>query len=67
MQSDNNQDIKRFYVYGHYTKETNILFYIGVGTILNTKTTKVISKYSRAFHFKNRNKFWNNMVNKYGV
>lgn len=67
IQSNNNQGVKKkYYVYGHYTKDTNILFYIGVGTILS-KSDKEKSKYSRAYHFKNRNIFWNNVVNKHGV
>lgn len=66
-QSNNNQRVKeKYYVYGHYTKDTDVLFYIGVGTILNN-SDKEKSKYSRAYHFRNRNKFWNNVVNKHGV
>jgi len=64
--SNNNQRVKKHYVYGHYTNE-NILFYIGVGTILNLKTNKYISKYSRAYHKANRTKFWNNIVSKHGL
>jgi hypothetical protein len=64
--SDNNQRVKKHYVYGHYTNE-NVLFYIGVGTILNLKTNKHISRYSRAYHRANRTKFWNNVVSKHGL
>lgn len=66
LQSDNNQRVKRFYVYGHYTFEGNI-FYIGVGTILNLQTTKLLSRYARAYHFSHRTKFWNHIKNKNGV
>ena len=35
-QSNNNQREKeKYYVYGHYTQDTGVLFYIGVGTILS--------------------------------
>lgn len=66
QKSNNNQRVNKFYVYGHYTND-NKLFYIGVGTILypNSKTHKQI--YSRAYHFSNRNKYWKNISNKYGV
>ena len=64
MQSKNNQRV--YYTYAHYTLDTNILFYIGVGTILNTKTQKEKSRYSRAYHSKNRNKYWQNVSNKHG-
>lgn len=53
-------------MYGHYTKDTNILFYIGVGTILNLNTERMISRYSRAYHTDNRNNYWNNVYNKHG-
>lgn len=65
MLSNNNQRV-RYYIYGHYTKDTNILFYIGKGTILNLTTEKQISRYARAYHKSNRNKYWNNVVNKHG-
>ena len=64
IQSENNQRV--YYTYAHYTSDTNILFYIGVGTILNTKTLKEKSRYSRAYHTANRNKYWKNVVNKHG-
>lgn len=66
-QSNNNQRGQgKYYVYGHYTQDTGVLFYIGVGTVLS-KSNKEKSKYSRAYHFRNRNKFWNNVVNKHGI
>ena len=53
-QSNNNQRVEeKYYVYGHYTKDTGVLFYIGVGTVLS-KSNKEKSKYSRAYHFRNR-------------
>lgn len=66
MQSNNNQRVKKFYVYAHYIKNTDIIFYIGVGTILNLKTQKEKSRYSRAFTTTNRNNFWKNVYDKYG-
>jgi hypothetical protein len=42
-------------VYQHIRKDTNDVFYIGIG-----KTNK------RAYSFKNRNKYWRNIVNKCG-
>jgi len=65
IQSNNNQRVKKYYVYGHYTLDDK-LFYIGVGTILNN-SQKLKSKYSRAYHFKNRTKFWSHIKNKHGV
>ena len=55
-----------YYTYAHYTQDTDTLFYIGVGTILNTKTQKEKSRYSRAYHTTGRNKYWKNVVNKHG-
>lgn len=65
--SNNNQrEEGKYYVYAHYTQDTGVLFYIGVGTIIY-KSKKERTKYSRAYHFTGRNKFWNNVVNKHGV
>lgn len=67
MQSNNNQIVKdKYYIYGHYTQDTGVLFYIGVGTVLS-KSEKQRTKYSRAYNFRNRNIFWNNVKNKHGV
>jgi hypothetical protein len=67
IQSNNNQGkVDKYYVYGHYTPDTDVLFYIGVGTILN-KSQKETQRYSRAYHFSNRNKYWNNVKQKHGV
>lgn len=65
VQSNNNQSVKRFYVYAHKTLGGEV-FYIGKGKIL-TNCNKVRSKYSRAYHFSNRNTFWNNVKNKHGI
>lgn len=46
---------KRFCVYAHLTKDTNRLFYIGEGVTNDRPYTK-----------RNRNKYWNNIVNKHG-
>ncbi len=43
-----------FFVYAHYTKDTNTLFYIGEG------------REKRAYSKLNRNKHWNNIVSKHG-
>lgn len=66
VQGNNNQRVKKFYVYGHYTNE-GIIYYIGVGTILNLKTNKIKSKYARAYHFRNRNKYWKHVKHKHGL
>lgn len=47
--------MKNYYVYGHWTKDTNELFYIGVGT-----------RKDRMWVKKGRNDYWNKIVNKYG-
>jgi hypothetical protein len=45
-----------FYVYGHFTEDTNDLFYIGKG------------KDNRAHEFNTaRTKWWRNIVNKHGI
>jgi hypothetical protein len=45
------------YVYKHITKDTNIIFYIGIGSD---------KKYKRANSKYKRNKYWHNIVNKHG-
>lgn len=67
MQSNNNQRVKKYYVYGHYTEDTDVLFYIGVGTVLNPRIQKVRTKYGRAYNFSKRTKFWKNIKNKHGI
>jgi hypothetical protein len=44
-----------YYVYGHYTKDTDSLFYIGKGSR------------NRAWYFKGRNNLWNKIVTKHGI
>lgn len=43
-----------YYVYGHYRKDTNLLFYVGKG------------KNKRAWDKNSRNKYWHHIVNKVG-
>lgn len=54
----------------HYTYQHKTLcgkvFYIGVGTILSNNT-KDRSRFSRAYHESNRNKFWKSVRDKYGL
>lgn len=66
IQSNNNQRVKRFYIYGHYTDDGK-LFYIGKGKILYLEAKTKKRFYSRAYHFLNRSNFWNHVSNKYGV
>lgn len=44
-----------YYLYFHYTKDSNQLFYVGIG------------RGRRAFKFHDRNIFWNNVFKKHGV
>jgi len=44
-----------FYVYGHFTKDSDDLFYVGKG------------KGARAYESHGRSVWWNNIVNKHGV
>lgn len=45
------------YVYQHIRLDTNEVFYVGISKESN---------YNRAYSFKGRNKYWNNIVKKYG-
>jgi hypothetical protein len=48
--------MNNFYVYGHFTKDTHDLFYVGKG------------KENRAYEFNvARTKWWRNVVNKHGI
>ena len=49
--------MRKYYVYRHFKKGTNEVFYIGIGSQ---------KKYLRAKTRHNRNKFWTNIYNKYG-
>ncbi len=49
--------VKKYYIYGHYTADTNELFYVGKGH--GRRCGQLSSK--------RRNKFWQNVVNKHGV
>lgn len=46
------------YVYIHKTLDTDLIFYVGIGSDKN---------YNRAYFFKNRNSYWNNIYNKHGI
>tara|TARA_R110002126_G_scaffold172712_1_gene321496 strand:- start:1155 stop:1646 length:492 start_codon:yes stop_codon:yes gene_type:complete len=45
--------MEEYYVYGHYTKDSGELFYIGVGT-------------GHRLNHKGRNRYWKNIVAKHG-
>jgi hypothetical protein len=49
--------INNYYVYRHFIKGTNIVFYIGISKQ---------KKYKRASFIHGRNNFWNNVYKKYG-
>jgi hypothetical protein len=46
------------YVYIHKTLDTNVIFYVGIGSDKN---------YKRAHFFKNRSKIWTNIYNKHRI
>lgn len=46
---------KKYYIYEHYTKDTNVVFYVGYG------------QNNRAYDCKRRNKYWKNVYNKHGL
>lgn len=48
-----------YYVYEHYKKDTDQIFYVGIGKIEN-------GKYSRANSMTKRNPHWNSVVKKHG-
>lgn len=52
--------MKNAYVYRHIRKDTNEVFYIGIG--INSKSYKV--PYNRANSKRNRSEFWHYIVNK---
>lgn len=54
----------KYYIYRHLKPDCGEVFYIGMGTKYCIKTFK--QEFNRAFATKNRNKFWNNVYNKYG-
>lgn len=58
--------VKDHYVYGHYTADTNELFYIGIGK--HRKGDTVGRKYLRAYSCakSQRNKYWLGKYNKHG-
>lgn len=46
--------MSKFYVYGHYTQDTDVLFYIGKGSGRRSEAKD------------NRSRFWHNIVKKHG-
>lgn len=52
----------KFYLYKHTREDLDEIFYIGIGTIQNSKYKK--QKYSRAFDKARRTNFWKNVVKK---
>jgi len=57
---DNNY--KKYYLYIHTRLDTNLPFYIGIGTKKNYNTHRSI--YSRAYSTSSRNRYWKNIINK---
>lgn len=55
----------RYYLYRHIRKDTNMPFYIGVGT--KTKRKTIRSNYSRAHNMKGRNRIHSRIVSKTDV
>lgn len=51
------------YVYSHTRIDINEIFYIGIGTVSKIKNLSKIY-YKRAYQIRNRNSFWENIVNK---
>lgn len=49
--------VNKYFLYRHIRNDKNEVFYVGVGT----KRKK--SQYERAFSKRNRNKYWNNIIN----
>lgn len=50
-----------YYLYRHIRLDTNVPFYIGIGTYKSTSKYK--NKYNRAFTHNKRNQYWKNVVN----
>ena len=48
-----------YYVYEHYKKDTDQIFYVGIGKIES-------GKYNRSNSFAKRNPHWNAVVKKHG-
>lgn len=55
----------KYYVYRHVRLDTNVPFYIGIGS-KREKYNTFQSEYQRAFSKLNRNKYWKFIVNKHG-
>ena len=55
----------KYYIYRHIRLDTNLPFYIGIGTKPNNYTTHS-KEYKRAYSLDGRTSFWKNIVDKYG-
>lgn len=55
----------KYYLYRHVRLDTNVPFYIGIGTKVGKYTT-FNREYSRAFSKANRNRYWKFIVEKHG-
>lgn len=55
----------KYYVYRHVRLDTNVPFYIGIGTKPD-KFNGFITEYKRAFCKQSRNTYWKNIASKYG-
>jgi hypothetical protein len=55
--------MRKYYLYCHSIKETDSIFYFGIGT--KSKQDLRISGYSRAFSKHLRSSFWFNVTNKH--
>lgn len=56
------EKFKKYYVYQHIRKDTNEVFYVGIGTI-NTKANGFYNMHGRTYS-KTRNIFWKRIVSK---
>lgn len=55
--------MSNFYLYLHINEETNLPFYVGIGTKEPKNTFKGV--YSRAYKKSSRSQYWKNYTNKY--
>lgn len=56
----NDEELDTFYyLYRHIRLDTNVPFYIGIGTYKSTSKYK--NKYNRAFTHNKRNQYWKNV------
>jgi len=52
-----------YYLYRHIRLDTNVPFYIGIGRYINKQYRTCNSQYRRAFSKRNRNQYWQNIIN----